>query len=311
MKNSIKVERAIHDMTQEELAGRIAVSRQTIHAIEAGKYVPSTVLALKIARLFGKPVESIFMLEDGYLTAHSRARVTVIPFQAKVSECGWRNGFQRMLEPRQFAEPSVGQSGGRAHGFRLMDHVVGTAPANEHGVWHAREVGVGHRFAVAEPRHHLRGQPHDRLPVLRSMTSGEHRGESRNLLCDDVRIHHPHFSRGLLRVPVEFRADRDDAADTVRMVARQLDRHVTAHAVAEDVRCVDLILIHCVQRVPDKAIDRKGFGKMRSAVPGKGHREDAPIDQEIQDRGELPGIAQRTMEQEYGTGQGIKVVCGK
>lgn len=65
MKNSIKVERAIHDMTQEELAGRIAVSRQTIHAIEAGKYVPSTVLALKIARLFGKPVESIFTLEDG------------------------------------------------------------------------------------------------------------------------------------------------------------------------------------------------------------------------------------------------------
>jgi putative transcriptional regulator len=65
MKNTLRVERAIHALTQEDLANRIAVSRQTIHAIEAGKYVPSTVLALKIARLFGKPVESIFMLEDG------------------------------------------------------------------------------------------------------------------------------------------------------------------------------------------------------------------------------------------------------
>ena len=65
MKNSLKVERAILNMTQDELARRIQVSRQTINALEAGKYVPSTVLALKIARLFSKPVETIFTLEDG------------------------------------------------------------------------------------------------------------------------------------------------------------------------------------------------------------------------------------------------------
>jgi putative transcriptional regulator len=64
MKNTIRVERAILDMTQEALAERIGVSRQTIHAIEAGKYVPSTVLALKLARLFNKPVESFFTLEN-------------------------------------------------------------------------------------------------------------------------------------------------------------------------------------------------------------------------------------------------------
>lgn len=64
MTNKIKVERAIHSLTQEELAKRISVSRQTINAMEANKYVPSTVLALKIAREFGKPVEEIFMLEE-------------------------------------------------------------------------------------------------------------------------------------------------------------------------------------------------------------------------------------------------------
>lgn len=63
MKNTIKIERAIHNLTQDELAQKIHVSRQTIHAIEAGKYVPSTVLALRLARLFQKPVEEIFELE--------------------------------------------------------------------------------------------------------------------------------------------------------------------------------------------------------------------------------------------------------
>jgi len=63
MKNNIKVERAIKGMTQEDLANKVSVSRQTINAMEASKYVPSTVLALKIARLFGKPVEEIFILE--------------------------------------------------------------------------------------------------------------------------------------------------------------------------------------------------------------------------------------------------------
>lgn len=64
MKNNIKVERAIMNLTQEELANHISVSRQTINAMEANKYVPSTVLALKIARLFKKPVEQIFFLDD-------------------------------------------------------------------------------------------------------------------------------------------------------------------------------------------------------------------------------------------------------
>jgi putative transcriptional regulator len=65
MKNSIKVERAIHDFTQEQLAQKLGVSRQTIHAIEANKYVPSTVLALKLAELFNKQVGEIFRLDEG------------------------------------------------------------------------------------------------------------------------------------------------------------------------------------------------------------------------------------------------------
>lgn len=64
MKNNIRVERAIVKMTQQQLAEAVSVSRQTINAMEADKYVPSTVLALKIARVFGKPVEAIFLLED-------------------------------------------------------------------------------------------------------------------------------------------------------------------------------------------------------------------------------------------------------
>ena len=64
MKNTIRVERAIHQMTQQELAEKIGVSRQTINDIESNKYIPSTVLALKIARLFQKKVEEIFTLEE-------------------------------------------------------------------------------------------------------------------------------------------------------------------------------------------------------------------------------------------------------
>ena len=64
MKNNLKVERAIHNLTQEELAQKISVSRQTINAIETNKYVPSTVLALKIGRFFGKPIDELFFLED-------------------------------------------------------------------------------------------------------------------------------------------------------------------------------------------------------------------------------------------------------
>lgn len=64
MKNTIRIERAIKNITQAELAELIGVSRQTINTIESNKYVPSTVLSLKIARVFEKPVEQIFMLED-------------------------------------------------------------------------------------------------------------------------------------------------------------------------------------------------------------------------------------------------------
>ena len=56
--------RAEMDLTQGELADKIGVTRQAINSIELGKYVPSTLLALKMARLFGKPVEELFMLEE-------------------------------------------------------------------------------------------------------------------------------------------------------------------------------------------------------------------------------------------------------
>ena len=64
MKNKIRVARAEERMTQQQLADAVGVSRQTINAIESGKFVPSTVLALKIAQNFGKSVEEIFQLEE-------------------------------------------------------------------------------------------------------------------------------------------------------------------------------------------------------------------------------------------------------
>lgn len=64
MKNRIKVERADRSITQQQLAQSVGVSRQTIIAIENGRFVPSATLALKIGRFFGLPVEEIFMLED-------------------------------------------------------------------------------------------------------------------------------------------------------------------------------------------------------------------------------------------------------
>ena len=65
MKNRIRAERAELRMTQQALAEATGVSRQTINAIETKKYVPSTVLALKIAKVFGQPVETVFQLEEG------------------------------------------------------------------------------------------------------------------------------------------------------------------------------------------------------------------------------------------------------
>jgi putative transcriptional regulator len=64
MKNRLKIERAILNLTQEELAERIGVSRQTINSIETNRFVPSTVLALKLSRLFGKSVNDFFELDD-------------------------------------------------------------------------------------------------------------------------------------------------------------------------------------------------------------------------------------------------------
>ena len=63
MENTIRVERAKKRITQAELAKQVEVSRQTIHAIETGKFVPSTVLALKIAQYFGITFEDLFKLE--------------------------------------------------------------------------------------------------------------------------------------------------------------------------------------------------------------------------------------------------------
>jgi len=65
MKNKLKIQRAIHDLTQDDLAKRISVSRQTINTIESGKYIPSTALALKMAKIFGIKVEELFQLEEG------------------------------------------------------------------------------------------------------------------------------------------------------------------------------------------------------------------------------------------------------
>lgn len=64
MKNTLKVQRAIKDMTQDDLAKRIGVSRQTINSIEKNRYVPSTVLALKLSAVFEIPVNDFFKLED-------------------------------------------------------------------------------------------------------------------------------------------------------------------------------------------------------------------------------------------------------
>ncbi|AKB59736.1 helix-turn-helix transcriptional regulator [Methanosarcina barkeri] len=64
MKNNIKVYRAMHDLTQESLAEKVGVTRQTIHAIEKGKYDPSLELAFKLARLFDVRIEDIFLYED-------------------------------------------------------------------------------------------------------------------------------------------------------------------------------------------------------------------------------------------------------
>ena len=64
MKNTVKVQRAILDITQEDLAKKIGVSRQTINSIEKNRYVPSTLLALKLSKVFDTPVNEFFSLTE-------------------------------------------------------------------------------------------------------------------------------------------------------------------------------------------------------------------------------------------------------
>ncbi|MGB7295380.1 MAG: helix-turn-helix transcriptional regulator [Candidatus Aminicenantales bacterium] len=66
LKNTIKVHRAMKDWTQEELARRIGVTRKTVNTIENGIYVPSSVLAIKMARVFGVTVEDVFQLAEPF-----------------------------------------------------------------------------------------------------------------------------------------------------------------------------------------------------------------------------------------------------
>ena len=64
LKNTIKVQRAIKDLTQEQLAELVNVTRKTINTVEKGHFVPSTVLALKLARVLGVTVEELFILDE-------------------------------------------------------------------------------------------------------------------------------------------------------------------------------------------------------------------------------------------------------
>jgi putative transcriptional regulator len=63
LKNNLKVLRAKHNLTQEQLAEKVKVTRVTINYVESGKWVPSTVLALKIAQVFEVPLEEVFYLD--------------------------------------------------------------------------------------------------------------------------------------------------------------------------------------------------------------------------------------------------------
>ncbi|MEE9371678.1 MAG: helix-turn-helix transcriptional regulator [Saprospiraceae bacterium] len=66
LQNQIKVQRAINNLTQEELAVKIGVTRKTINTIENGKFVPSTILAIRLSRIFNIKVEDLFNLIDKY-----------------------------------------------------------------------------------------------------------------------------------------------------------------------------------------------------------------------------------------------------
>ncbi len=64
LKNRIRVQRAIKEVTQEEVAAAVGVTRKTINTIERGKFTPSTTLAIRLARYFGVAVEELFLLDE-------------------------------------------------------------------------------------------------------------------------------------------------------------------------------------------------------------------------------------------------------
>jgi putative transcriptional regulator len=84
MKNNLRIERALLNVTQADLAAKVKVSRQTINSIEAGRYVPSSLLALKIAHAFQKPVATIFKIETRY-SPSSLARLASCIFMMSLS----------------------------------------------------------------------------------------------------------------------------------------------------------------------------------------------------------------------------------
>lgn len=71
LQNQIKIQRAIKNLTQEELATKIGVTRKTINTIENGKFVPSTILAIRLARFFEIKVEELFELIDKQNTGYN------------------------------------------------------------------------------------------------------------------------------------------------------------------------------------------------------------------------------------------------
>ena len=64
MTNTVKLERARINLSQQDLAERVQVSRQTIHSIESGKFMPSYILAIKIAKALNMPVQELFVVEE-------------------------------------------------------------------------------------------------------------------------------------------------------------------------------------------------------------------------------------------------------
>ena len=76
MRNRLKVLRAERDWSQAELAERLGVSRQTVNAIETGKYDPSLPLAFRVAQLFGQPIEAIFLPDDAAAAPDARSRAS-------------------------------------------------------------------------------------------------------------------------------------------------------------------------------------------------------------------------------------------